>query len=91
MSKVVKTVKEFFAHPIIQTALVLAASTLTLSHFSKRVFDEPLRKWELGLPALLTMLFQGYAASRKTSRFSRPWIGMLIIVLSTALIIIFNA
>ena len=88
--KVLKAIREFFEHPIIQIALVLAASTLTLSYFSKRVFAEPLRKWELGLPALLVMFFQGFAAHKKSSRFSRPWIGMLIVVLSSILIIVLN-
>ena len=83
-------VKEFFAHPIIQLALVLGASTLILSYFSKRILVEPLRKWELGLPAFLAMLFQGYAAHKKSSWFSRPWIGILIVVLGTILVIALN-
>ena len=86
-----KTIKEFFAHPMIQMALVLGASTIILAYYSKRVFAEPLRNWELAIPAFLASLFQGFAASRKTSRFSRPWIGMLILVLATILIIVFNA
>ena len=86
-----KTIKEFFAHPIIQMALVLGAITIILAYYSKRVFEEPLRNWELALPAFLATLFQGLAASRKTSWFSRPWIGMLILVLATILIIVFNA
>ena len=86
-----KKVKEFFAHPIIQLALVLGASTLILSYFSKRVLAEPLRNWELGLPAFLAMLFQGYAAHKKSSWFSRSWIGILIVVLATILVIALNA
>jgi len=84
-------IKEFFTHPLIQVALVLGASTLVLSHFSKHVLAEPLSKLELGLPALLAMLFHGLIASKKTSWFSRPWIGILIIVLATILIIALNA
>jgi hypothetical protein len=86
-----KAVKEFFSHPIIQLALVLGISTITLSYFSKRVMAEPMRNWELGLPALLATLFQGFAASRKSSRLSRPWIGMSIVALATVLIIAFNS
>jgi len=85
-----KIVKEFFAHPIIQMALVLGASTVILAYFSKRVFAEPLRNWELGLPALLAMLYQGFAAKGKSYRFSRPWIGIAIIVLATILVIAIN-
>lgn len=76
---------------MIQMALVIGASTIILAYYSKRVFAEPLRNWELAIPALLATLFQGFAASRKTSRFSRPWIGMLVLVLATILIIVFNA
>jgi len=83
-------VKEFFAHPIIQAALVLAASTLILSHCSKRVFAEPLRNWELGLPAFVATLFQGLTRLKKPPRLIRPWIGMLLIVLTTVLIIVLN-
>ena len=86
----VKVVKEFIAHPIIQTALVLGACTIILAYFSKRVLAEPLSNLELGLPALLGMLFQGMTSLRKTKIFYRPWIGMLIIAASTALIILIN-
>ena len=86
-----KTIKEFFAHPMIQMALVIGAITIILAYYSKRVFAEPLSNLELAIPALLATLFQGFAASRKTSRFSRPWIGMLVLVLATILIIVFNA
>jgi hypothetical protein len=86
-----KTVKEFFAHPIIQTALVLGASIIILAYFSKRVLAEPLKNWELGLPGFLAVLFQGFAKKYESSRFSRPWIGMLIIVLATILVIALNA
>jgi hypothetical protein len=86
-----KRIKEFFAHPIIQMALVLGASTIILAYFSKRVFAEPLRGWELGLPAFLAVLFEGFAKTHKSSRFSRTWIGILIVVLATMLVIALNA
>lgn len=91
MTILLKTLKEFFAHPIIQMALVLGASTVILSYFSKRVSVEPLRNWELALPAFIATLFQGFAYKKKASRFSRPWVGMLIIVLTTILIIAFDS
>jgi len=86
-----KTVKEFFAHRIIQIALVLGASTVILAYFSKRVLAEPLRNWELGLPAFLAIFFQGFTKKQTSSRFSRPWFGILVIVLATILIIALNA
>jgi hypothetical protein len=87
-----KTIKEFFAHPIIQTALVTGASTIVLAWFSKRVFAEPLRNWELALPVLLFTLWQGLAARKSAApRFRRPWIGMLVIALTTVLILVRNA
>ena len=72
-------------------ALVLGASTIVLAYFSKRVFVEPLRNWELALPAFVATLFQGFAYKKRVSRFGRPWIGMLIVVLVTLLIIAFNS
>lgn len=89
--KAIKVVTEFFAHPIIQTALVLGASTVILAYFSKRVLPEPLSNLELGLPALLATLFQGLAHTKKTRGHIRPWIGILIIVLATLLIIALNS
>ena len=89
--KVLKKIMEFFSHPIIQMALVLAASTLILSHFSKHMFAEPLRNWELGLPAILASVSQGLAVRYKSSWFRRQWAGMLIVVFSTALIIVLNS
>ena len=86
-----KVVRDFFSHPIIQTALVLGACTIALAYFSKRVLAEPLSNLELGLPALLAMVFQGLTSYRKTRIFYRPWIGMLIIAVTTALIIILNS
>jgi hypothetical protein len=86
-----KKIKEFFLHPIIQMALVMGASTIILAYFSKRVFAEPMRNWELGLPAFLATIFQAFAVKKKNSRFSNPWIGMLIVVLATILIIASNA
>lgn len=86
-----KTVREFIAHPMIQMALVLAAITLILAYFSKRVFAEPLRNWELGLPAFLGSLFQGLTGTRKSSRFSRPWVGVLVTVLAAILVLAVNA
>ena len=86
-----RVVKEFFAHPIIQIALALGASTVILAYYSKRVLDQPLRNWELGLPAFLAMLFQGYVQTHKSSRFSRSWIGILAVVLATVLVIVLNS
>ena len=86
-----KVIREFFSHPIIQTVLVLGVCTVTLAYFSKRVLAEPLSNLELGLPALLAMVFQGLTSNRKTRIFYRPWIGMLIIAVTTALIIILNS
>ncbi len=86
-----KTIKEFFVHPLIQMALVLGAITIIMAYFSKRVFSEPLRSWELGLPAYLGLLFQGFAKTRESSRFSRPWIGILIVVLLAILVLALNA
>jgi len=85
-----KTIKEFFSHPIIQMALVLGTITITLSYFSKRVFDEPLRNWQLGLPAFLATVFQGLAQMRKGAWYIRSWIGMLIVALSAVLVVVFN-
>jgi hypothetical protein len=85
-----KTIKEFFAHPIIQMALVLGAITITMAYFSKRVLPEPLMNWELALPAILATLFQGLIKTRPSSRFSRPWIGMVIVVAAAGLIIALN-
>jgi len=86
-----KTIKEFFTHPLIQMALVLGAITIILAIFSKRVFAEPLRNWELGLPAFLAALFQGFAKSRKDSPFSKTWVGLAIIILSAILVLALNA
>jgi hypothetical protein len=86
-----QTIKDFFAHPIIQTALVTGVSIIVLAWFSKRVFAEPLREWELALPAFLFTLWQGLTA-RKTAApwLRRPWIGMLVIAAVTLLIIVLN-
>ena len=72
-------------------ALVLGAITVILAYFSKRVLAEPLRNWELGLPAFLAILFQGFAKKQKSSKFSRPWFGILVVVLAAILIIALNA
>ena len=90
MKRILKTIKEFFAHPIIQLALVLGAITLILSYFSKRVLTEPLRNWELGLPAFIASLFKGLSHMKKSSWFSRTWIGILLVVLSAVLVIVLN-
>lgn len=89
--KAARVVIDFFAHSIIQIALVLGASTIILAYFSKRVLVEPLSNLELALPALLATLFQGLGRSRKSSRLSHPWIGMLLIMLVTVLIIVLNS
>lgn len=86
-----KTVKEFFAHPLIQMALVLGAITIVLAYFSKRILAEPLRNWELGLPAYLAVLFQGFVKTRPDSRFSRTWIGILIMVIAGVLVVVLNS
>lgn len=88
--KAAKAAGEFFAHPIIQVALVLGVSTVVLAYFSKRVFDEPLKNWQLSLPALLGMFLQGLAQNRRFSRFNRPWMRMTVIVLATIAIIAIN-
>ena len=59
-----QTIKDFFAHPIIQTALVTGASIIVLAWFSKRILAEPLREWELALPAFLFTLWQGLVAGK---------------------------
>jgi hypothetical protein len=86
-----KAIKEFFAHPIIQVALVLGASTVILAYFSKRVLDEPLKNLELALPALIATLFQGVSLKKKSAWYGRPWIGMLLIALATVFIILLNS
>lgn len=90
VGKMWQSVKDFFAHPIIRMALALGASTVVLAYFSKRVAAEPLMHWELGLPAFVASLFQGFAVRRKSSRFSRTWIGILLVVLATAVVIGLN-
>ena len=86
-----RIIREFFAHPIIQTALVTGASTIALAWFSKRIFAEPLRNWELGLPVFLFTLWQGFAAMKNERPwFRRPWIGMTIIATVTVLVILLN-
>ena len=85
-----KAVREFFSHPLIQTALVLGVCTIALAYFSKRVLPEPLSNLELGLPALLGMLFQGLTSFGNKKKFYRPWVGMLIIAVTTTLIIMIN-
>jgi hypothetical protein len=86
------TIKDFFAHPIIQTALVAGASTIVLAYCSKRVFADPLRQWELAVPAFLFTLWQGFAAMKNAAPwFRRPWIGMTIIAAATVLVLVANA
>lgn len=85
-----KTIKEFFAHPIIQMALVLGAVTVILAYVSKRVLDEPLRNWELALPALLASLWQGLAMKLRGSRIGATWVGMLVVVVAAGLVVLRN-
>ena len=86
-----RTIRDFFAHPIIQTALVAGASTILLAWCSKRVFAEPLSNLELSLPALIFTLWQGFAAMKNARPwFRRPWIGMTIIATVTVLVILLN-
>jgi hypothetical protein len=87
----VTTIKDFFAHPIIQTALVTGVSTVVLAWFSKRVAPEPLRSWELALPVFLFTLWQGFAARKNAAPwFRRPWLGMVVIVVATAIVLVTN-
>ncbi|MFH2053568.1 MAG: hypothetical protein ABIK96_13975 [bacterium] len=83
-------IKEFLAHPIIQMALVLGAVTILLAIYSKRVAAEPLRNWELALPGFCGTLFQGFSQSRRSSPFSRTWIGLVIVALMAGLVMVLN-
>jgi len=85
-----KKIKEFFEHPIIQLALVLAASTLTLKYFSKRICTEPLSNLELGLPAILAGLSQWPATRWPKTWWAGPWLGIIMVVLTTAVIVLLN-
>ena len=85
-----ENIKAFFAHPIIQFALVLGACTITLAYFSKRVLPEPLSNLELALPQLLAMLLEGIAVSRKLSWYRRPQYSIAVLVVVTFVVIVFN-
>jgi hypothetical protein len=84
-------VREFFSHPIIQMALVVGASIITLAYFSKRVLPEPLSNLELALPPLLGALFEGLVQMKKKAWYTRPICGILAVVLSTIVVIALNA
>jgi hypothetical protein len=87
----VENIKAFFAHPIIQFAIALGASTIILAYFSKRVLPEPLSNLELALPQLLAVLFEGIAVSRNVTWYQRPRHGIVVLVVVTFLVIVFNA
>lgn len=84
------TIREFFAHPLIQMACVLGATTVIMAHFSKHVLSEPIPDWQLALPAFLAALFQGFAVKRPSSPIGRVRIGVLVIVLPAFLVIVLN-
>ena len=83
-------IKEFFQHPIIQIALAAGASIIILSIFSKRILPEPLSNLELAFPPLIATLYEGLSKTKKASWWGRPLVGILAILLATALVIILN-
>jgi hypothetical protein len=86
-----QTIKDFFAHPLIQIALAVAFSIVVLAHYSKNVLAEPLGNLELALPPLIAMLFQTLDQFRKDAWFCRPIVGIPAILFTTALVIAVNA
>ena len=86
-----QTIKDFFAHPLIQIALAVGFSIVVLAYFSKNVLDEPLSNLEHALPPFIAVLFQPLANIRKGAWFTRPIVGVLAVLLTTVLVIAVNA
>ena len=86
-----KIIKKFSENPSIQIALATGVSILVLASFSQRVLPEPLSYLELAFPPFLALFFEKGPRKRTTAWYGRPWFGILLILLATALVIGLNA
>ncbi len=77
-------------HPRIQLALAVGASIVALAYFSKRVLPEPLSYLELALPPFIAMVYEVATAKNRTPWYSQPMVGVMAVVLTTALVILLN-
>lgn len=83
--------KKFSVHPRIQISLAAGASILILAYFSKKILPEPLSYLELALPPFLATIFEAMTKNRKAAWYSRPLVGVMAILVCTALVIWLNS
>lgn len=83
--------KKFNVHPRIQISLAAGASILILAYFSKKVLPQPLSYLELALPPFLATVYEAVTKNRKAAWISRHLVGVMAILLCTALVIGLNS
>jgi hypothetical protein len=90
MPGIMKTIKEFFTHPIIQLALVSGASIIALAYVSKRVLHEPMRSIYISLPPLLVAMAGGLLGMKKKAWYTNVNYWIIAIAMTTILIIVLH-
>ena len=87
MSKVV----EFFKNGRIHVALATGICIVAMAYFSKRVLPEPIHKLYLAIPPFIMTLYEGFAAKKEHTNYSKTPIWIAAIFSSAILIIVLNA
>jgi hypothetical protein len=84
-------IAEFFKNGRIQVALATGICIVALAYFSKRVLPEPIHKLYLAIPPFIMTLYEGFAAKKEHTNYSKTLFWIAAIFVATALIIVVNA
>jgi len=76
--------------PHIQIALATGLSILVLAYVSKRWLPEPIGYLPLALPPFIATLYESLLSKYKESKLLKPLYGILAIIISTILVILFH-
>lgn len=87
MSKVM----EFIKNGRIQIALAAGISIVVLAYVSKLVLPEPIHKLYLAIPPFIMTLYEGFAAKKEHSNYSKTPYWIAAIFIATILVIVLNA
>jgi hypothetical protein len=71
----------------IQLALATGVSIIALAYVSKHVLPHPMRNLLQAFPPFLALIGEAVITQYKDSRFAAPWLWVLAILLSTAVVI----
>lgn len=87
MSKLLDKIKEDLHEPHIPLAIVTGVCIIIMAYFSKKILSKPIDYLPLAIPPFLMTIYEAVYKKYKGHWICKPWLWMLAIIISTAIVI----